>query len=92
MHIMRRIDIIYKWKNKEVKTTLNDEEILLLISALRKDSCYKELEEKIVYGLLGSNLRFTSDDDDIEEIEKVLKSSIDMGYKLQIGISIDDRI
>ena len=92
---MNEINIIYTWKNKEVKTKLTDDEKLLLIKAIHSkamescDSDYRLLEEKIIYGLLGSDWRFVSDNDDIDELEEILEQGIDSGYKFRIDITLD---
>lgn len=93
---MSEIKIIYKWKNKEVKTTLTEDEKLLLIDAIHSksmglstDSNYRLLEEKIVYGLLGSNYRYISDSDDVEELKTILKIGVDLNFKFQVDITLD---
>lgn len=93
---MSEINIIYKWKNKEVKTTLTEDEKLLLIDAIHSksvglspDSNNRLLEEKIVYGLLGSSYRYISDSDDVEEFKRILKAGVDLNFNFQVDISLD---
>ena len=90
---MNEINIIYNWKNKEVKTILNDDEILLLIEAI-KVKCghslgYDKLEEKIVFGLLGDKYRHITNTEDIDELKQILEMGISLNYKFQVDINID---
>lgn len=92
---MNEINIIYNWKNKEVRTIFNEEEKILILKALHSKSTgvsgvdYRLLEEKSLFGMLGSNHRYISDNDDIEELKQILKMGIDLNYKFRIDITFD---
>ena len=93
---MNEINIIYTWKNKEVKTKLIDDEKLLLIEAIHAKAMelfsnpkFGLLEKKIIYGLLGSNYRHITNIDDVEELKQILKIGVDLNFNFQVDITLD---
>lgn len=90
---MNEINIIYNWKNKEIKTILTDNEKLLLIEAIhiqaKNIESYRKLEKKIIFGLLGDKYRHITSTEDIEELKQILEMGISLNYKFQVDMSLD---